>query len=110
MPTAFLRRVPGGLAEAVPPAGAAAVTEIELDFGSPAVRSRTFTVADAAVNAASRIVMTQSGKTATGKSGGEAAFDAVICVCAPGAGAMTVEAFAVTGPVSGKMKFNYLIG
>ena len=88
----------------------ATITEIEVDFGASAVRSKRFTITDAAVTASSKIVVMQSGKAATGRSADENEMDMLHFRAIPGAGAFTLLADCLTGRVNGKYKANYLIG
>jgi hypothetical protein len=88
----------------------AAMAEAEIDFGAAALRSRKFTITDAAVTAASRLVVTQSGKAATGRSADENEWDQLHLRAVPAAGSFTLHAACLTGRVSGKFKVSYLIG
>jgi hypothetical protein len=81
--------------------------EVELDFGTPAVVEKVFTVADAAVTALSLVNMLQSGAAATGRQADEAEFDAIDCRCEPFVGGFRVYATSLLGSVVGKYKFNY---
>lgn len=88
--------------------GLISVQEAEIDFGPVAVRSKTFTVTDAGVSPASRIVAVQSGAAATGRSADENEGDALVLRCVPGAGSFTLYTTAIEGPVAGKFKINYV--
>ncbi len=90
--------------------GSAAIAEVEIDFGAAAVRSRKFSITDATVTAASKIVATQSGKAATGRSADENEMDMLHLRAVPGAGTFTLHAACLTGRVNGKFKVSYLIG
>lgn len=92
------------------PTGTTAISEIEIDFGSSAVRSKSFSVADAGVTAASKIVPQQSGKAATGRTADENEMDLLHLRAVPGAGAFTLYAACLTGRVNGKFKVSYIIG
>lgn len=87
--------------------GALTVTETEIDFGPTPTREKTFTVTDAGVSAASKIIVTQSGKAATGREADENEMDGLILAANPASGQFTLYARAVPGPVSGKFKLNY---
>jgi Protein of unknown function (DUF2793) len=93
-----------------PSGGGGTAAEAEIDFGSSGARSKKFTVAAAGVTAASRIIVTQSGKAATGRSSDENEMDALMLRAVPGAGAFTLYADALTGLVNGKFKINYMVG
>ena len=90
--------------------GGVAVSEVEIDFGAAAVRSRKFSITDAAVTAASKLIALQSGKAATGRSADENEMDILHFAATPSAGAFTLYAACLTGRVSGKYKVSYLIG
>jgi hypothetical protein len=97
---------------AAPPGGggAAAVKEAELDFGATGKHSLVATVTDAAIAAGEQIVISQSAAAATGKSQDENEMDPVLVRAVAGAGEMTVYADALHGPITGKVKVNYLHG
>ena len=80
---------------------------VELDFGSPGTRSKTFTVTDADVSASSVIQAWQSGSAATGRSSDENEMDQIMFRAVPGAGSFTLYATSLFGPVSGLYKVNY---
>ncbi len=90
--------------------GAAAITEIEIDFGASAVRSKKFLISDAAVLASSKVVPQQSGKAATGRQADENEMDMLHLRAAPAAGTFTLYAACLTGRVNGKFKINYQVG
>jgi hypothetical protein len=92
----------------VPPggAGAFAVTETELDFGSSGVSDATFTVTDAAITATSKIMCTQSGNTATNRAPGDHLWDSIDYAALAGTGSFTVYA-RPSGSVVGKRKMFY---
>ena len=91
-------------------ARAPGIAEVEIDFGAAAVREKRFIVTNAAVTAATKIVATQSGKAATGRSADENEMDYLHLRAVPGAGTFTLHAACLTGRVSGKFKVSYLIG
>lgn len=82
---------------------------VELDFGSPGTRSKTFTITDADVSASSVIQAWQSGVAATGRSADENEMDQIVFRAVPGAGSLTLYANSLFGPVSGLYKVNYSI-
>lgn len=90
--------------------GSATITQIEVDFGTAPVRTKTFTVTDASVSTTSHLVVTQSGTAATGRQADENEMDPILFSGTPGSGQFTLIANALTGPVSGKYKVNYMVG
>lgn len=82
---------------------------IELDFGPVAVVEKVFTVVDASVLPASRLMMIHSGSAATGKQADEAEFDAIDCRCEPLTGSFRVYATSLLGHVFGTFKFDYAV-
>lgn len=89
--------------------GAADVKVAEIDFGTGR-RSLVATITDAAIAANQQILITQSAEAATGKSQDENEMDPVILRAVAAAGSMTVYADAIHGPITGKVKVNYLHG
>ena len=89
--------------------GGLRVTEIEIDFGSLACRSKSFTITDETVTSDSKIIAVQSAKAATGRSEDENEMDYIRFSCSPGTGQFTLYAFADT-VVSGKFIVNYTVG
>lgn len=87
--------------------GALTVTEVEIDFGSVPVRDKQFTITDAGVSSTSKIIAVQSGKAATDRDADENAMDALVLNCKPESGQFVINAFAISGPVTGKYKVNY---
>lgn len=90
--------------------GAAAIKSVEIDFGSTATRSKTFTITDAEVTTASLIMIGHSAKAATGRSQDENEMDTLLLRAAPGTGEFTLYADAFPNFVSGKFRVNYLLG
>jgi len=86
--------------------GALTVSEAEIDFGTRPVCCKTFTVTDAGVSAASKIIAVQSGKAATGRDADENEMDAIVFSCVPGSGTFTLYARSFN-PVTGLYKINY---
>lgn len=89
--------------------GGFAVTETELDFGTvgtPPVTDKTFTVTDASITSSSKIMCTESGNTATGRTSGDSLFDSVNYTALAGTGSFTVYARA-SGAIIGKRKMFY---
>jgi hypothetical protein len=90
--------------------GALTVTETEVDFGTTPTRDKQFSVTDAGIGAASKILISESGKAATGRVAGDSQWDSIACAALPAAGSMTVYCVASPGPVVGKRKLQYVIG
>lgn len=92
------------------PGGAADISETEIDFGTTGVRSKTFTVTDAAVTGASNVIATQSFAAATGKSQDENEMDQLSLRTLPGSGQFTLFAEGLCGSVYGAFNISYLVG
>lgn len=90
---------------------AAALTfEIEVDFGSTPVHSKSFTITDAFVSSTTKIIAVQSGNTATGRGSGlDDEWDGLACSCTPASGTFRLAITAIPGPVQGKRKILYTI-
>lgn len=93
------------------PGGAAVVTmtTVEVTFAT-VTEEAEFSVTDAAITAASKIMVLPSGIAATSRDADEAAMEAFYAVAIPRAGAFTLLVRALRGPVIGAYKFNYLVG
>ena len=88
-----------------------AITEVEIDFGTKPVTSKSFTVTDAAVSATSKITLVPSAKTATGRvNTDDMEWDGLNLAAVAGTGSFTVYAVANPGPVVGKRVINYIVG
>lgn len=88
-----------------------AITEIEIDFGTKPVPSKSFTITDAAVSATSKISIVPSAKTATGRvNTDDMEWDGLNLAAVAGTGSFTVYAVANPGPVVGKRVINYIVG
>jgi hypothetical protein len=83
------------------------ITETEIDFGSTPVSDKTFTVVDAAITGASKIMVTPSGSPATGRVGDDWAWDQITFAAAPGTGQFTLYANAGNNSVVGLRKVLY---
>lgn len=90
-------------------ADAAVWTETEVDFGTEPAWSATFTVTDALVSGASKIVCTPSGNPATGRVGNDLEWDNLLLGGIPGAGSFTLTALAMPGPIVGPRKVFYQV-
>lgn len=82
--------------------------EVEVDFGSLPVEEGTFTIVDAGCSATSKVMVAQSGNTATGRFAGDALWDSIAYAALPGTGQFTLHA-SPSGPVDGKRKILYTI-
>ena len=90
--------------------GSASVYSVTLDFGVTPVQSKTFTFADGNAVTSSKIVMTCAGP-ADGRSFDEMEMDTLHCVAACLTnGVISVVVTGDPGPLTGKYKFNYLLG
>lgn len=93
-----------------PGAAGASWTELEIDLGSTPVYDFTFTITDAAITSSSvKVVVSSSGKTATGRADGDWLFDSAVFSANPGTGSATVYALFYPGPVVGKRWIQYLV-
>jgi len=88
--------------------GVFAITEAEVDFGAKPVKSKTFTITDGTVTAASKIMITSSGTVATGRVGDDWEWDSINFTAKAASGQFTVTAFA-SGRVRGARKIFYTI-
>jgi len=89
----------------------APVTEVEIDFGTVPVPSKSFTITDANIKATSVIDVLASAKTATGRVGtDDMEWDGLSLSAVPASGSMIVYAVANPGPVVGKRKIHYRVG
>jgi len=89
--------------------GSVTVVEVEIDFGTKPVFDALFTVVDASVNAASKVTVTESGKTATGRTQGDAQWDSIDGAALPGAGSFQLFCTASPGPVVGRRLMQYFV-
>lgn len=102
----------GGLDAVWGPIGAPVVTSVELDFtpgGTTPCYSKEFAVVDARVAPSSRILVFQSGDTATGRVGNDLAWDQLLLGAVAGTGQFTISALATPGPISGRRVVLYQI-
>jgi hypothetical protein len=88
--------------------GSFSITETEIDFGTTPVRTKKFTVTDAAITAASKIMVTSSGNIATSRVGDDWEWDSINFTAKAGSGQFTLTAFA-SGRVRGARKIFYTI-
>lgn len=100
----------GELEEVEVTAGGAVVKSVEIDFGSAAVKSKTFTITDVDVTISTLILIGHSAKAATGRSQDENEMDTLLLRAAPGSGEFTLYADGFPNFVSGKYRVNYLLG
>ena len=95
---------------AAPPGGGGATwTEVEIDFGSKPVYSKTFAITDGTVSGTSKIVVAPCGKPATGGFEDDWEWDNISLAANPGTGTFSLMAAAMPGPVSGKRKVQYSV-
>jgi hypothetical protein len=83
--------------------------EVEVDFGTKPVTDAQFTIINAQSLPTSKIVATLSGKTATGRTDGDAQWDAIQFAALPGTGSFTLFALCSTGSVVGKRIVQYTL-
>ena len=88
--------------------GSLVTTEIEVDFGTVTTRSKSFTITDATVTGASKILAFQSGTPATGRGKDDAAWDSITYAALPASGSFTLIGHA-SGRIKGKRKVIYTI-
>lgn len=86
--------------------GSLSLTEIEVDFGAKPTRSKKFTITDASISGTSKIIVSPSGNTATGRVGNDWEWDTINCSAKSGTGQFILTCFA-SGRVAGKRKFYY---
>lgn len=87
--------------------GSFTVTETEVDFGMVPTTDKTFTVVDASITATKKIMVTESGSTATGRvASGDSLWDTISYSCIAGTGTFTLYARA-SGSVVGLRKLYY---
>jgi hypothetical protein len=87
------------------------VTEAEVDFGTTPRWEAQFTITDAAVLSTSKIIISESGKIATGRvAAGDAQWDSISIAALPATGSFIAYCRADPGPVVGKRKLHYMVG
>jgi len=90
--------------------GGGSYTEVELDFGTTPAWDATFTVTDATViNSTYKVMISESGKAATGRVAGDSQWDSVAVTALPGAGNFIAYCTIQPGPIVGKRKFLYQV-
>lgn len=92
------------------PASAAAITEVEVDFGSTPVYSASIVVTAAACTALDNVIVTPSASPATGRGTDDGLWDGLILSAVAGTGQFTLHAMAVPGPIIGKRNILYQLG
>ena len=86
------------------------VTEVEIDFGTTPVTSKVFAITDARAVTTHKIVAAQSYAAPTGKTAADNEWDALVLAAYVAVdGTISLVAHAITGPVVGKFKINYLL-
>jgi hypothetical protein len=96
--------------EPVTVAGGGSIKSVEVDFGSTPTRYKTFTITDASVSAASKIIVVQSGAAATGGQQDDAEMDPIVFSARAGAGQVVFAARTLDGVVVGKYVVDYQVG
>jgi hypothetical protein len=84
--------------------------EIEVDFGTTNLTQKIFTITDAGVSATSKIVISISGNTATGRNADETQMEVFYTFATPGTGAFDLLVKSLEGPVVGTYKLFYTYG
>ena len=92
------------------PSGTAAITQVEIDFGSSPTESMAFTVTDGTVTSGAKIVATHAYVAATGRSLDENELDQLVILGTGGAGSVSLFVVSLFGPVVGKYVINYIVG
>ncbi len=107
----YLRRVGNTVVSGSPGGGGGGGTwtEVEVDFGTTPRYDASFTVVDAGVSGASKVVVLPSGKAATGRTADDWQWDGLALAALPGAGSFTLYAVALPGPVVGPRLVQYQI-
>jgi hypothetical protein len=77
-------------------------TDVEVDFGTVPTTDAQFAVVSATALPTSKCTATLSGKTATGRTDGDAQWDAITFGVNPGTGSITLYANCPSGSVVGK--------
>lgn len=95
-----------GSGDVVISGGGLSLTEIEVDFGSKPIKSKKFTITDASITGASKIIVSPSGNVATGRVGDDWEWDSISTSAKAGTGQFVLTCFA-SGKVAGKRKFYY---
>lgn len=92
------------------PASSAAITEVEVDFGSTPVYSASIVVTAAACTALDNVMVAPSASPATGRGTDDNLWDGLILAAVAGTGQFTLHAMAVPGPIIGKRNILYQLG
>ncbi len=88
--------------------GSLTVTEVEIDFGTSARRSKRFTITDALAGPTSKILVFPSGNVATGRGQDDWEWDTIQFSAKSNTGNFTLFAYSNTR-VGGKRKIFYTI-
>lgn len=83
-------------------------SETEVDFGAKPVRNKRFTVTDAAVTVASKVIVTPSGNAPTGRARGDWEWDTGTAAAIAGTGNFILYA-TFEHAVVGKRKYFYQV-
>lgn len=90
--------------------GSATWTEVEIDFGNTPIYDAIFTITDASISSTSKVVISPSGKPATGRTADDWQWDGATLSANPGTGTATCYAIFSPGPIVGRRKLQYQIG
>lgn len=93
------------------PTASVSMTTVEVTFADP-TNEKEFTVTDAAITAASKIMVMHSGLPATGKTADEASMDRINAVAIPAAGSFTLVVRSIDPGrhLLGAFNFIYMVG
>ena len=86
-----------------------AVVEYEIDFGTVPTSGKKFTITDAAALSTSKIIVSPSGKPATGRGSDDWLWDAIQFSALSANGSFTLFAKPIGTKVMGKRKILYTI-
>lgn len=100
-----IQELPTG--DTLPGAGGLTVQEVEIDFGTTPVTEGVFTITDAGVTGSSRILLSPSGSTATGRTGNDYSWETFSFSAVAGTGSFDLYANCSNGSVVGKRKVIY---
>lgn len=93
------------------PGSGATLFDAEIDFGTKPVYAKSFTIVDTSVSVASKVRVSPSSSTATGRVGNDdMEWDGLLMSASGNAGSINLNVVAVPGPVVGKRKIYYSVG
>jgi len=97
----------GDLEQAAGGSGTFSVTETEIDFGTTPVTEKSFTITNGAITTSSLVMVSPSGKAATGRVGNDYSWETFSFSVVPGTGKFELTANCSNGSVVGKRKILY---